>query len=59
MHESSKGLGEMETDLLKGIHRLSCELGPRAKQIFHKNLGQTYQWFLENLLEKQWVTVAH
>ena len=26
------GLGEMETPFLEGKHRLSCALGPRAKQ---------------------------
>ena len=33
------GLGEMETPLLKCTYKLSCALGPRAKQRLHKNLG--------------------
>ena len=37
----SMGLGEMETPFLKGAHRLSHALGPRAKQSLHRNLGQT------------------
>ena len=35
------GLGEMETPFLKGAHRLSGALGPRAKQSLLGNLGQT------------------
>jgi len=38
--KSSTGLGETETPLLEGAHRLSCALGPRAKQALKKNLGQ-------------------
>ena len=38
---NSMGLGEMETSFLKGAHRLQCVLGPREKQSFHRNLGQT------------------
>ena len=59
MCRSSTGLGKMETLLLKGTQRLSCALGPRAKQRCHNNLGQAYLWFLEDLLGKQGVTVAH
>ena len=33
--------GAKETPFLKGTHRLSCALGPRAKQSLHGNLGQT------------------
>ena len=35
------GTGEAETPFLKGTHRLSPALGPRAKQSLHRNLGQT------------------
>ena len=45
--------------ILKRQHRFSCALGPRAKQKLHGNLGQTYLQFLEGLLGKQGVTVAH
>ena len=33
--------GGNRNPFLKGIHRLSSALGPRAKQKFHRNLGQT------------------
>ena len=52
------GLGEMETPFLKGAHRLSRALGPRAKQGLHRNLGQTRLQFLGDLLGKQRVTMA-
>ena len=48
----------MKTPLFKGAHRLSCALGPRVKQRLHRNLGQTCLQFLEDLLGKQWVTMA-
>ena len=57
---SSTGLGEMETPFLKGAHRLSRALGPRAKQSLHRNLGQTWLQFLEDILGKQgwmWLVV--
>ena len=44
---------------MKDTHRHSRTLGPSAKQSLHKNLGQTYLWILEDLLEKQVVTLAH
>ena len=49
---SSMGLGEMETPLLKGALRLSCTLGPGAKQSLYGNLGQTWLQFLVYLLGK-------
>ena len=52
------GLGET-TPLLKGTHSLSRALRLRAEQRLHRNLGQTCLWFLEDLLGKQGVTVAH
>ena len=53
MHKSSTGIEEIGTPLLKGAHRVSCALDPRAKQRIHKNLGQTYLQILEDLLGKQ------
>ena len=50
------GLGEMETPFLKGTHRISHALGPRAKKSLHRNLSQTSLPFLEDLLGKQGVT---
>ena len=44
---------------MKGAHRLSCALGPRAKQRLHRNLSQNCLQFLEDLLGKQRVTVTH
>jgi len=58
MCRSSTGLGEMETPVLKGAHRLLRALGPRAKQSLHRNLGQTWLWFLKDLLGKQGLNVA-
>ena len=53
------GLGKVETPLLKSTHSLSCELGPRAKQRIHRNLGHTCLWFSQDLLGKQGMTVAY
>ena len=39
--------------------RLLCALGPRAKRMLHRNRGQTCLLFLEGLLGKKQVTVAH
>ena len=47
------GLQETETTLLKGAHKCSCALGPRAKKRLHRNLSQTYLRFLEDLLGNQ------
>ena len=47
---SSIGLGETETPLLEGAHKVSHELGPRAKQWIHRSLGHTYLQVLEDLL---------
>ena len=43
-------MGETGTPFLKGAHRLSRALSPRAKQRLHRNLGQTCLWMLEDLL---------
>ena len=43
---------------MKGIHRLSCAVGPGAKQRLHRNLGQNRLQFMEDLLGKQGVSVA-
>ena len=39
MCRSPMGLREMKTPFLKGAHRVSCALGPRAKKRFHRNLS--------------------
>ena len=44
---------------MKGTHRLSCALGPRAKQRLHRKLGQTYLRLMEDLLRREGVTVTH
>ena len=41
------------------VHKVSCSLGPRAKQWLHRSLGQTYLCVLEGLLGRCWSTVAH
>ena len=46
-------LGETENPFLKGAHRLSCALGPRAKKKLHRNLSQTRLQLLEDLQGKQ------
>ena len=56
---SSTGLGKTDTQFLKGAHRFSCALGPRAKQSLHRNLGWTSLQFLEDFLGKQGETVDH
>ena len=43
----------MKTPFLKGAHRLSRALGPRAKQRLYRNLGQTCLQFLEDLWENR------
>ena len=52
------GTGKNGDSTLESAHRLSCALGPRAKQRFHRNLGQTCLQFLEDLLGKQGVTMS-
>ena len=51
-------MGKTENLLLESVHRVLCALGPREKQKFHRNLGQTYLQMLEGLLGKQGVAVA-
>jgi len=45
----------METPFLKGVPRLSCALGPTAKQRLHRNLGEN----LGAVLGKLGETIAH
>ena len=52
------GLGETDTPLLEGTHRVSCEMSPREKWRLSKNQGQTYLWILEDLLGKQRAAVV-
>ena len=49
--------GNGDSTLERRTQAFVC-LGPRTKQRLHRNLGQTCLWFLEDLLGKQWVTVA-
>ena len=49
----------MKTPFLKGTHRLSHALGPKAKQSLHRKLGQSCLQFLEDLLGKQGLNVAY
>ena len=53
------GTGENGDAILERNTQLSCALGPREKQRLHRNLGQTCLQFLEDLLRKQGVTMAH
>ena len=59
-HRNSTQLGETETPLLEGAHKVSCAPGPRGKKQWpHKRLGQTYLLILEGLLWRWRVAVAH
>ena len=51
--------GNTDSILERCTQAFSHALGPRAKQNLHRNLGQTCQQFLEDLLGKMGVTVAH
>ena len=55
----STGWRETETPLFEGTHKVSCALGPWAKQWLHRSLGQTYLWVLEALLGRRGSAVAH
>ena len=47
------GLGETETPLLEGTHKLACTSGPRGKEQWpHRGLNQTYLLVLEGLLQR-------
>ena len=53
-------LGETETPLLEGTHKVVCTSGPRGKEQWpHRRLNQTYLLVLEGLLQRQGVAVAH
>ena len=56
---SSTGLGETKTPYLEGAHKVSCALGPTAKQWLHRSLGQTYLWVLESLLGRWGSALTH
>ena len=57
---TSTGLGETETPLLEGTHKVVCTSGPRGKEKWpHRRLNQTYLLVLEGLLQRQGVAVAH
>ena len=47
MLRTSTELEQMETTLLKGTHRISSALDPRAKQKLFRNMGQTCLHFLD------------
>ena len=57
---TSRGLGETETLLLEGTHKIVCASGPRGKEQWpHRRLNQTYLLVLEGLLQWQGAAVAH
>ena len=57
---TSTGLGETETPLLEGTHKVMCALGCRGKEQWpHRRLNQAYLLVLEGLLQRQGVAVAH
>ena len=54
------GLGEAETPLLEGTHKVVCTSGPRRKEHWpYRRLNQTYLLVLEGLLQRQGVAVPH
>ena len=47
------GLGETETPLLEGTHKVVCTSGPRDKEQWpHRRLNQTHLLVLEGLLQR-------
>ena len=52
---TSTGLGETETPLLEGTHKVACPSGPRGKS---SDQGETYLLVLEGLLQRRGVAVA-
>ena len=56
------GLGETETPLLEGTHKILCAPGPRGKEQWpHRSLNQTYLLALEGFLGEWgwlWLTVG-
>ena len=57
---TSSGLGETETPLLEGTHKVVCSSGPRGKEQWpYRRLNQTYLLVLEGLLQRRGVAVPH
>ena len=54
------GLGETETPLLQGTHKVVCTLGPRGKEQWpDRRLNQTYLVVLVGLRQRRGVAVFH
>ena len=54
------GLGETETPLLEGTHKVMCTPGPQGKEQWsRRKLHQTYLLVVEGLLQRQGKAVAH
>ena len=57
---TSTGLGETETPLLEGTHRVVCSSGPRGKEQWPlRRLNKTYLLVLKGLRQRRGVAVAH
>ena len=57
---TATGLGETETALLEGTHKVVCAWGPRGKEQWpHRRLKQTQLLVLGGLLQRRGVAVAH
>ena len=53
-------LGETETPVFEGTHKVVCASGPRGKEQWpHRRLNQTYLLVLEGLLKRRGIAVAH
>ena len=54
------GLGETETPLLEGTHKVVCASGPRGRSSDPpRRQNQTYLLVLEGALQRQGVSMAH
>ena len=54
------GLGETETPLLEGTHKVVCTSGPRGRSSDPpQRLNQTYLLVLEGLVQRQGVALSH
>ena len=52
-YRTSTGLGEKETSLLEGTHKVVCASGPMGKeQQPQRRLNQTYLLVLEGILQR-------
>ena len=56
---TSTGLGETETPLLEGTHKVVCASGPSGRSSDPIGLNQAYLLVLEGLPQRRGVAVSH